>query len=62
LQFSGYLNLLVLSSSGNASIEAAINWVVEHENDSDIDQMPLVCFILVFCIFCSNNRLLSLDV
>ncbi|GLT73212.1 hypothetical protein SLA2020_450850 [Shorea laevis] len=31
-----------LHFSGNASIEAAINWVVEHENDSDIDQMPLV--------------------
>ncbi|XP_062165615.1 stress response protein NST1 [Alnus glutinosa] len=31
-----------LHYSGNASIEAAINWVVEHENDSDIDQMPLV--------------------
>ncbi|GMN63916.1 hypothetical protein TIFTF001_032980 [Ficus carica] len=27
---------------GNASLEAAINWVVEHENDSDIDQMPMV--------------------
>ncbi|KAE8076244.1 hypothetical protein FH972_014907 [Carpinus fangiana] len=31
-----------LHYSGNASIEAAINWVVEHENDSDIDQIPLV--------------------
>ncbi|KAG7995470.1 hypothetical protein I3843_01G111200 [Carya illinoinensis] len=27
---------------GNAGIEAAVNWVVEHEDDSDIDQMPLV--------------------
>lgn len=31
-----------LHYSGNASLEAAINWVVEHENDSDIDQMPMV--------------------
>lgn len=31
-----------LHYSGNASIEAAINWVVEHENDTDIDQMPMV--------------------
>lgn len=28
--------------SGNASLEAAVNWVVEHENDPEIDQMPLV--------------------
>ncbi|PKI57597.1 vicilin-like seed storage protein At2g18540 [Punica granatum] len=31
-----------LHYSGNASVEAAVNWVVEHENDPDIDQMPLV--------------------
>lgn len=31
-----------LHYSGNASIEAAVNWVVEHESDTDIDQMPLV--------------------
>ncbi|KAI4345359.1 hypothetical protein L6164_012490 [Bauhinia variegata] len=31
-----------LHYSGNASVEAAINWVVEHENDPDIDEMPLV--------------------
>ncbi|KAF4349611.1 hypothetical protein CsatB_025385 [Cannabis sativa] len=31
-----------LHYSGNGSLEAAINWVVEHENDSDIDQMPMV--------------------
>ncbi|KAK9289018.1 hypothetical protein L1049_017489 [Liquidambar formosana] len=31
-----------LHYSGNGSLEAAVNWVVEHENDSDIDQMPLV--------------------
>ncbi|GAY46517.1 hypothetical protein CUMW_097660 [Citrus unshiu] len=27
--------------SGNASVEAAVNWVVEHENDPDIDEMPM---------------------
>lgn len=27
---------------GNASLEAAIDWIVDHENDPDIDQMPLV--------------------
>ncbi|WOL11392.1 caldesmon [Canna indica] len=31
-----------LHYSGNSSIEAAINWVAEHEDDPDIDEMPLV--------------------
>ncbi|GLJ47744.1 hypothetical protein SUGI_1008380 [Cryptomeria japonica] len=31
-----------LHFSGNTSIEAAINWVVEHENDPDIDELPMV--------------------
>lgn len=31
-----------LHYSGNVSLEAAANWIVEHENDPDIDQMPLV--------------------
>ncbi|XP_039138191.1 vicilin-like seed storage protein At2g18540 [Dioscorea cayenensis subsp. rotundata] len=31
-----------LHYSGNSGIEAAINWVAEHEDDPDIDQMPLV--------------------
>ncbi|XP_048135174.1 UBX domain-containing protein 1-B isoform X2 [Rhodamnia argentea] len=31
-----------LHFSGNASVEAAVNWVVEHEEDPEIDQMPLV--------------------
>ncbi|KAK9757184.1 hypothetical protein RND81_01G146500 [Saponaria officinalis] len=28
--------------SGNSGIEDAITWIVEHENDPDIDQLPLV--------------------
>ncbi|XP_026661826.2 UBX domain-containing protein 1-like isoform X2 [Phoenix dactylifera] len=31
-----------LHYSGNCSIDAAIDWVVNHEHDTDIDQMPLV--------------------
>lgn len=31
-----------LHYSGNASLEAAVNWVVEHESDPDVDEMPLV--------------------
>lgn len=31
-----------LHYSGNSSIEGAINWVAEHENDPDIDEMPMV--------------------
>ncbi|KAL3517816.1 hypothetical protein ACH5RR_020405 [Cinchona calisaya] len=31
-----------LHFSGNSSIEAAISWIVDRENDTDIDEMPLV--------------------
>lgn len=31
-----------LHFSGSASVEAAINWVVEHENDADIDEVLMV--------------------
>eukprot|EP00246_Nothoceros_aenigmaticus_P002338 TRINITY_DN13188_c0_g1_i1.p1 TRINITY_DN13188_c0_g1~~TRINITY_DN13188_c0_g1_i1.p1 ORF type:complete len:412 (-),score=103.16 TRINITY_DN13188_c0_g1_i1:264-1499(-) len=28
--------------SGGADLDAAVNWIVEHEDDADIDEMPLV--------------------
>ncbi|PKA49628.1 hypothetical protein AXF42_Ash004169 [Apostasia shenzhenica] len=31
-----------LHYSGNNDLEAAINWIADHEEDPDIDQMPLV--------------------
>jgi len=40
-----FLKILITSSSlysGNSSLEDAVNWIIDHENDPDIDQMPLV--------------------
>ncbi|PKI64813.1 hypothetical protein CRG98_014809 [Punica granatum] len=31
-----------LQGSGNASIEAAIDWIIDHGNDPDVDEMPRV--------------------
>ncbi|KAL2933751.1 UBX domain-containing protein 1 [Bienertia sinuspersici] len=31
-----------LHYSGNTSLEDAVDWIVDHENDSDINQIPLV--------------------
>lgn len=30
-----------------------MNWIIDHENDPDIDQMPLVCY--TFDIFLFND-------
>ncbi|CAH2044735.1 unnamed protein product [Thlaspi arvense] len=33
-----------LHHSGNSSLESAVNWIIDHENDSHFDKMPLVEF------------------
>jgi hypothetical protein len=40
--FSTDAFIVKLMFSGNCNLEAALDWVIEHENDSDIDQIPLV--------------------
>lgn len=32
---------------GNSLIEAAIDWIIDHQNDEDIDEMPLVCLYIL---------------
>jgi hypothetical protein len=43
-----FLSVVFSLLSGNAGLEAAVNWVVEHENDPDIDEMPMVCYMFFF--------------
>lgn len=31
-----------LCSSGNSSLEAAVNWIVDHEDEANNDEMPMV--------------------
>ncbi|MFS7975132.1 putative UBA-like superfamily protein [Helianthus anomalus] len=34
--------IIILFVQGNSSLEDAINWIADHEDDPDIDQMPSV--------------------
>lgn len=40
--FSSARSIRALHFSGGENVEAAVNWIVEHEDDPDIDDMPLV--------------------
>lgn len=45
LEFMGFPTpraIRALHYSGNSSLEDAINWIAEHEEDPEIDQIPLV--------------------
>lgn len=40
--------MIFFHASGNDSLAAAVSWIIDHENDPDIDQMPSVwSFILM---------------
>lgn len=36
------LCMIFFHASGNDSLAAAVSWIIDHENDPDIDQMPSV--------------------
>ncbi|XP_044959079.1 UBX domain-containing protein 1-A-like [Hordeum vulgare subsp. vulgare] len=40
--FPAVRSIRALHYSGNSNLQSAINWLLEHESDSDIDQLPLV--------------------
>ncbi|XP_038714287.1 UBX domain-containing protein 1-like isoform X2 [Tripterygium wilfordii] len=42
LGFSWTRALQALTNSGNSGLEDAVNWIIDHENDPDIDNMPSV--------------------
>ncbi|KAG2585181.1 hypothetical protein PVAP13_6KG376200 [Panicum virgatum] len=35
-------SIRALHFSGNSNLESAVNWLLEHESDPDIDQLPLI--------------------
>jgi hypothetical protein len=39
-----------MSWSGNSNLESAVNWLLEHESDPYIDQLPLVGYFLTIFI------------
>ncbi|KAL5728042.1 hypothetical protein ACHQM5_001167 [Ranunculus cassubicifolius] len=40
--FTGPRVTRALHYTGNSSVQSAINWIMEHENDMDIDELPIV--------------------
>ncbi|XP_068645662.1 vicilin-like seed storage protein At2g18540 [Aristolochia californica] len=42
MEFSTAKATRALHYSGNSGVEAAVNWLVDHEHDPDIDEMPRV--------------------